>query len=292
MLLFLFGRSYILDELKPNLNYRICSVGHMYSRIKEVKNTKNIDVLFLGSSHAYRGFDTRIFKSNSLSSFNLGSRAQTPIQTRVLLRRYINDLNPKLLIYEVYPLTLVTIDGVESSLDIISNDKNDFYSFEMALNMKNMKTFNTFLYAFNRDFFNLNASIVEKKIKKDDVYIKGGYVQKKIKKYFVNKVESKKRWFFDKKQLLEFNKISLLLKEKNKKVIFVYAPITSNLYNSYTNNKEFDKLIKSYGKYYNFNELMRLNDTLHFFDSNHLNQKGVELFNKSLIGLLKKNKDI
>ncbi len=292
MLLFLFGSSYILDELKPNLNYRICSVGHMYSRIIEVKNTKNIDVLFLGSSHAYRGFDTRIFKSNSLSSFNLGSKAQTPIQTRVLLRRYINDLNPKLVIYEVYPLTLVTIDGVESSLDIISNDKNDFYSFEMALNMKNMKTFNTFLYGFNRDFFNLNASIVEKKIKKEDVYIKGGYVQKKIKKYFVNKVESKKRWFFDKKQLKEFNKINLLLKEKNKKVIFVYAPITSNLYNSYTNNKEFDKLIKSYGKYYNFNELMRLNDTLHFFDSNHLNQKGVELFNQSLIGLLKKNKDI
>jgi hypothetical protein len=33
----------------------------MYSRLSEIKNYKDIDILFLGSSHTYRGFDTRIF---------------------------------------------------------------------------------------------------------------------------------------------------------------------------------------------------------------------------------------
>ena len=90
----------------------------MLTRLNEVKNIKNIDILFLGSSHTYRGFDTRVFKKNGYNSFNLGSSSQSPIQTLTLTKRYLNQLNPKLIVYEVYPTTF-TIDGIESSLDII-----------------------------------------------------------------------------------------------------------------------------------------------------------------------------
>jgi hypothetical protein len=44
--------------------------------------------------------------------------------------------------------------------------------------------------------------------------------------------------------------------------------------------------MSSYSTYYNFNEKMTLNDSLHFYDANHLNQNGVELFNEKLIELL------
>jgi hypothetical protein len=37
---------------------------------------------------------------------------------------------------------------------------------------------------------------------------------------------------------------------------------------------------------YDFNTIINLDDTLHFYDSNHLNQKGVEVFNHSLISEL------
>jgi hypothetical protein len=43
-----------------NLFYRIGSFGHMYSRINELKTIKDVDILIIGSSHAYQGFDTRI----------------------------------------------------------------------------------------------------------------------------------------------------------------------------------------------------------------------------------------
>ena len=41
-----------------------------------------------------------------------------------------------------------------------------------------------------------------------------------------------------------------------------------------------------YSTYYNFNKIVTLNDSLHFYDSHHLNQNGVEIFNKRLIKIL------
>jgi len=78
-----------------------------------------VDILFLGSSHSYRGFNPQYF--SGYKTFNLGSSAQTPIQTNLLLKRYLHQLNPKTIVYEVYPISL-SIDGVESSSDIIAND--------------------------------------------------------------------------------------------------------------------------------------------------------------------------
>ena len=118
-----------------NLKYPLGSYGHLNSRVKDIKNHSDVDVLFLGSSHAYRGFDPRIFKKHGITSFNLGSSSQTPIQTEILLNRYLNSLNPKLVVYEVYPGFLRN-DGVESALDLIANDKIDFLTIKMSLNLK------------------------------------------------------------------------------------------------------------------------------------------------------------
>lgn len=69
-------------------------------------------------------------------------------------------------------------------------------------------------------------------------------------------------------------------------MIFVQAPVTKKLYTSCSENKRFDTIISSKGyKYYNFNEWINLTDSIHFADGQHLNQKGVELFNKAVINL-------
>ena len=78
------------------------------------------------------------------------------------------------------------------------------------------------------------------------------------------------------------------LEIRNIPVILVYAPISKVHYESYTNTDYFDSLMSSYSDYYNFNEIVYLNDSLHFSDSHHLNQSGVELFNKKLIEILNK----
>lgn len=287
VVLFLWG-NYIPLRFKPNLNYKIGSYGHLYTRLNEVKNTKNVDILFLGSSHAYRGFDTRMYSKIGLKTFNLGSSAQTPTQTNVLLQRYLENLNPKLIVYEVYPKTF-TIDGVESSLDIIANDRNDKYSLAMAFKINNVKTYTTLLYGAMRDLFNMNTSFKEPIINAEDTYIPGGFVQRRVDHFKPIPFE-KTEISISPTQLETFSEIMASLKAKNIDVVLVYAPIPPSNYKSFTNNEYFDNLMKKYGEYYNFNELIHLNDSMDFYDSHHLNQNGVEVFNEKLIDILNSRK--
>jgi hypothetical protein len=283
-----FGGMFFKGNLVKNLNYRIGSIGHLNSRIKDLESYRNVDILFLGSSHAYRGFDTRIFEADGIKTFNLGSSAQTPIQTEVLVKRYLEYLNPKLIVIEVYPLAF-EIDGVESAMDIIANDTNDIESIIMALKLNHIKVYNTLLYGIFRDIFSLNDDFVESKNKGNDTYIPGGFVEKKLQYYeSQDQTYSIKTWNFSHSQMEVFENILVLLDERNIDVILVQAPIPNELYNAYSNYPEIDKYFSSLGNYYNFNRLIEL-ENHYFYDYTHLNQPGVEVFNGVLIEILQDN---
>lgn len=300
LLVFVWGyfKPSVFDS---NLNYRIGSYGHLHSRISEIKEYRDVDILFLGSSHTYRGFDPRIFSRYGFKSFNLGSSAQTPIQTKVLLKRYLDYLNPKTVIYDVFP-SIFKIDGVESSLDIIANDENDIHSLIMAFEINNIKTYNTLIFGFICDFFEINSSFKESIKRNEDTYIKGGFVEREIE-YFQpiksvkkdhKKIKEKRNSIndiFREDQLSSFLEVLEMLRKKNINIILVYTPIISENYKRQSYSTSFDSTMKKFGNYYNFNEIIPLNDTLHFYDPDHLNQIGVELFNENLIEFLdEKNK--
>jgi hypothetical protein len=274
------------NPLRKNLIYSTGSYGYTLTRLQEVKKTKNIDILFLGSSHSYRSFDNRIFKEYGGTSFNLGSNAQSAIQTNLLLKRYLKQLNPKVVIYEVYPGNL-SFDGIESSLNIISNDDINCETIEMAFQQNNLKIYNSIVYGFFKDAIKNKNTINEDLNRFEDTYISGGYVEKKIKYHKIIEHQTTE-WKIQDTQLEYFEKNLKLIKDNNAKVIFVFAPITKNYYNSKKNNHYYDSIIQSYGEYYNFNKLMRLDDSLHFYDYHHLNQKGVELFNRKMITVLER----
>jgi hypothetical protein len=263
---------------------KIDSYGHMFSRIREIKNFKNIDLLFIGASQSYRGLDTRIFTSAGYNSFNLGSSNQTPLQSEVLLNRYLKELNPKEIIYVVYP-EVFCADGVESTLDIIANDRIDLKIIKLALIQKNLKLINTLIYASYRDLFNLNRELNEPVVKGEDTYIKGGYVEKELSYYGYRHFE-KSTWEFNRTQFKAFERSLELIKGNNIKLILVQAPTPKSFYSSQTNNLDFDKRMKEYGEYYNFNTILNLDDSLHFYDTYHLNQLGVKIFDEKLIEML------
>ena len=274
--------------LTPNINYEIGSYGHMNTRIKEISSYHDVDILILGSSHAYRGFDPRIFAEQGLRVFNLGSSAQTPIQTRVLLDRYLDDLNPKLILYEVYPGTF-TSDGVESALDILSNDEIDMHSVRMALTINNIKVYNTLIYAVYNDIFSLDRGFNEQRRKGFDTYIEGGYVEKTPASNEEMPEFKPRKWNLEQYQLSAFEDILVILEEKEIAVVLIQAPITANRYHSYLNNSEIDKYFSKTGNYYNINEMLSLSDHDHFYDSHHLNQAGVELFNRKVLETINAN---
>lgn len=269
---------------RPNLIYSLGDWGHIFSRMKEVKTYSDVDILFLGSSHAYRGFDVRKFDSLGLKTFNLGTSAQTPIQTKALLKRYLTKLNPDTIIYEVSPI-LLSYEPVESTLSLIANDKNDLHTLEMVLDINHVKTYNTAIYATYRDLKGLNQEFKENKSRADDLYIPGGYVQKRMKRYRYRKHKDKELVPMQ-IQLNAFDDIIKMIRERNIQLILVQTPMTRSLYESHTNNKEFDEQMIDISTYYNFNELLQLDDSIHFYDTHHMNQDGVDIFNEALIQTL------
>lgn len=271
-----------------NVHYKRGGIGYLNSRLKEVKNTKDVDILFLGNSHTYRAFDPRIFSKHNFKTFNLGSSAQTPIQTQILLKRYLNELNPKLIIWEVSPLIL-TSDGVESTIDLISNDKINMDDIKLSFRVNNMKVYNTLIFALSK--LSQIDSYVEPIRKDNNTYISGGFVERDLifnkppKSIKENEIGNPKP--FKDIQQSAFEDIVNLLRISNIPYILVQTPTTKDYQSDFFNEKgKFDSLMNKYGEYYNFNSLDLFDDSLHFYDNHHLNQNGVILYDSIIINNL------
>lgn len=261
-------------------NVRSCvgCYGHLYSRTQDVKNIHNPDILFLGSSHSYRGFDPRVFKEFNITSFNLGSSSQSAINTNLLLKQYLKDVKPKLVIYDVYA-GMLDNDGVESSLDQLSNNKIDKSALEMTLEINNLLSYNTAIFGLLRQTFGISKNFKEKHRQDADLYIKNtGYVESNFKKNPLID-EPKGIWEVNPMQWEKLKENIAILKENNIPYILVQVPITKKLYDSKTNNQEIDAKLSKLGPYKNFYGAINLSDSTDFYDSNHLNQEAVIKFN-------------
>jgi len=274
--------------LRQNIRHHIGSPGHSFTRMKELKSMSNIDILFLGSSHTYRSFDTRIFAAEGYKTFNTGSSSQTPIQTLSLVKRYIDKLNPKLVIIDVYPMVF-EIEGQESALDFMANQTVDFYTVQEALAINNSKIYHSMVYSFLRQILGLDANFSEASVIKTDTYIHGGYVQHAMQ-YFADTVSFPiKEWKLRKNQVQALKEIVELLKLRNMEVLIVQVPYTQKLYHSYTNQANVDSVFSGIARYYNFNRNPILIDSTDFVDKDHLNANGVQKFNRIIIDSIKAN---
>ncbi len=283
---FVIGVSEIFGSNQKNLKF-IPNKSWTKKTLIEANKYGDINFLFLGSSHAYRGYDVRLFNKFG-KSFNLGTTSQTPLQSYFLLKKYLNILKPEYIIIDIY-FPLFESDGIESSVDIISNyfSKDNFKLIFMS---PNPIIFNTLIYSYYYYLIKKNGnSKIEDYSSKLDTYISGGFVQREIQFYSSNVNFSKKEIKMNSAQRKAFEKTIKLLKRRNIKYIIVHAPITKAEYSSYTNVEELNKYFKLKGFFLNFNEIkIPLNDNIHFYDRHHLNQYGVYIFNKYLIEYLVK----
>lgn len=268
---------------KKNVNYSLGAYGHMYTRSREATGYGKVDILFIGSSHAYRGFDTRIAKEYGYESFNLGSSAQTPVQTKLLLNRYLDKLQPKILVYEVCPEIFMN-DGVESSLDMIANTTIDANTIKMVFSINNIKIYNSLLYGYYRQLFGRDKNFTEKPVILLDTYIPGGFVERSMEKDTTAVIEDTNiAWQPKTYQLSAFHDLLATVKQRNIRLVLVQSPVTKKKYLKRSDNSIMDGLFSARGEYYNFNELLRLSDSLDFYNEDHLNQKGVIVFNRALL---------
>jgi hypothetical protein len=276
----------IPSSLAKNFNY-FGNLGFTRKRLNEAKEVKNVDLIVVGSSHAYRGYDPRIFKKAGITTFNLGSTSQSPLQTQYLVSKYIKNLNPKFAIIDIYPI-LFSVDGMESQIDLISSGLMDREIVKMSFDMNNIALYNSLIFGAFNSIFHLRQQ--KKSDNKGDTYIPGGYVQS-YKSLKFKKTRFTQKITISAIQLKAFKKTLEYLKTNNIKYVIVQAPFSRSNYDSYTNNEEIDNLFSGLGEYYNFNKILNLPDSM-YYDDSHLNQFGVNIYNKKLLEILRSKGDL
>lgn len=261
-------------------NTRMGATDHLCTRVKEIPSYHGIDVLFLGSSHSYRTFDTRFYQSHGISCFNLGSSNQTPVQTLVLLHAYLDSLSPRQVVFEVHP-DIMCHDGVESAVGMLANVPLTPEMSRMALSMGNMKVVNTWLYAlWNQRLLRRLDSFVEDSVIQNTVYVPGGYVEV-TKKRFERKRYPRKNLTIDPRQLEALQDCLAMLKQRGIPYLLVEVQDADQLRQSYLNHPWFEQQMRRLGPYRY--KVLPMDDSVHFCNSNHLFKPGIEMFNEDLL---------
>lgn len=260
-------------------NLYVTPSDYQKKTFEEFNYQKKYDLLFIGSSHCYRSFDPRIFAEHGIDSYNLGSSSQTPLNSYSILTKVIN--NTKSILLEVYPVTL-DISGIESFTNLLV-DLDDYpMLLRMAWFLKDLRcfqliTFKPFMnYKTKLDYYNYSLG-----------YVETDKIPDRTMQYQVYSLDPK---IVD-SQLSYVEKIVTLCKKNNVKIGLVYVPVPKELViknESYAVAK-MNKLCRQYGlHFYNFGRNHSLNSKIYFFDDDHLNKAGVDIFDRKLILEMKK----
>lgn len=249
-------------------------------RFQEYSNSDRYDVVVIGSSHAYRGYDPRIFAQAGYRMFNLGSPAQTFINTWPIVRSELTGKNTSLLILDVY-MSVFESDGKESAVDLIPNLKSDLVAADVAWRVLDPRVVNLFSMRFmNRHY---------KPFDSDEVYVNGGYTTRGDSvsgevKYHITGAFDPDDW-----QVCHLRSIISYCRSMCIPLAIVThpMPLSSDTLRHQAMARYLKDLLGEEGPhYFDFALDHSLNDRHHFYDHNHLNQAGVDLFIPRLIDSL------
>lgn len=262
--------------------------GHTLERFRDLQNYSDIDLLFIGSSHCYRSFDPRIFASSGLISFNMGSTSQSPLNTFYLLSKYLNDLNPQLVVYEAY-FPIFEGNGLESFYDLLANVPLSTEVAKMGLATRHPHAVNAMIARF-LSFPEKRSGDRRQKEVPGDQYVSGGFVSSRL--VLTDSLFGEPRFLdIEKTQLSYLKKVIRLVRESGSDIMLVVAPMPDEWLANMMNYGEVSDKIQSIADkmsvpYYDFNRIMKLDTYRHFSDTDHLNASGVEVFNCVLIDTL------
>ncbi len=262
--------------------------GDVHQRFSEFKPDSAYDVIFLGSSHAYRGYDSRIFSHMGVKAFNLGSSNQTIQDSYVLARFLAQKLTHKpLVLIETYYGTLAE-NSLESTFFLIPNVKDDGLAVDLVKEKPDARLFNALMLRF------LNKS--RPVMFRDSSYRPGGYCEnpKEMPDSMFNLLTKPLPAYKPSKESLEYlTKLLKCLKENGFRVVVTThpLPLESDRRPSERCGIALDSVCQREGvPYINFAFNHTLNSQKSFYDSHHLNSAGVNWYNPEIIKELQARK--
>ncbi len=264
-------------------------IGGSYTlqRFREITAYDDLDILFVGSSHCYRSFDPRLFAQAGLKTFNIGSTGQTPLNSYYLLRKYLSEVNPGLVVFEVFPHILQN-DGFKSFVDVARNTPLSGEVVAMGLRTGNPHALNVCAAVYLRRL--LKPLEQERQHpEKDEHYVEGGYVERNQTGNDGDRYRGSLS--VNPQQMRYLKKAIELVTSRNSRILLVTQPLPLSTRNGTANyaavNEQVRQLAGKCGvPYIDFNDRLVLDDRLHFFDWHHLNAEGVRLFNRQVLELV------
>ena len=276
--------------------------GFTLQRFQDIENYRDVDIVFLGSSHCYRTFDTRIYEEYGLKTFNMGTTGQTPLNTYYLLKYYFDQLNPKLVIFDIN-YRVIDRDGLESFYDLSQNIEYFPEMMDMAFAIKSFHAINGAVSKWILDVTG-TAPKFRQRERKQDSYVAGGYVEfnsdtSSAAKSYETKPVSRKiskhkpRTVVPLKEQLDYiAKVVHFVKNKNARIVLITKPEPPENLKVIANYDEVSRQIADLAlrinvSYIDFNHVpLPLNAREHFYDKEYLSPAGVQVFNPVLIEML------
>lgn len=252
---------------------------HLCRRMQELPQYRDIDILFLGSSHCYRTFDTRFYARQGLRTFNLGSSNQTPIQTEVLLEDYLDSLKPRLVVFEVHG-DILGNDGIESTTDLLINAPITRNSTRMAFRTHNAKAMNTWIYGmFCNTILQRFDTFVEDSIIDGFAYVPGGFVETEGKAFVSEQIDPV-TLAIRPEQYAALQRCLEMFRQRSIPFLLVEIQDAQQYRQAVTNHRWFESQMERLGSYHY--TILPLADSIDFYDNNHLSRTGIAKYNRYL----------
>jgi hypothetical protein len=258
--------------------------GQEYRIVRDWQPEKNYDIVVLGSSHAYRGYDPREFESAGFSLYAAGSGFQNTLATYVLANNVFKPKNNPLIIVDLFDQTF-TDDGMGSFTRLIENLPDDHSAWQLVSRQPDIRSFNSYMCR-------LFSKQIAPEVPDEQGYLRDGYCPKLDTMTVLPPAMSGDKEFntqFIKylDRLLEYfdnNKIRYVLVSHPQPKVAGYDVFHEQFRNQITSIISRHKV-----QYLDYNSNHDLDNFKHFADANHLNQAGVSIFNQRLIEDMKAN---
>ncbi|HEY0978077.1 MAG TPA: hypothetical protein VGE21_11470 [Flavobacteriales bacterium] len=238
------------------------------------------DVLVLGSSHAYRGYDPALFRARGLELYNLGSSGQTPLQGRFLMEAYVDSGSTRLVIMDLYNPCFMD-DGFESTSLLTRHVPSDRVAWNIGLAQRDLRALNMLML---RSVGTVEAPLA------DTAWCYSGYCPRTDSMQTPARTQRPRPFVAKSAQLEHFRHMLAHCREQRLPLVLVshYQPSTSDRAAHLAFHDLVMQEIAPYPevRYLDLAYAHQANDLDHFYDLNHLNQAGVDLFNAQLIDSL------
>jgi hypothetical protein len=269
-------------------DYFVWKGGDSYAKFREFKQEEDsLDIIFLGSSRGYRHYDPAFFAQHGISSFNLGSQAQSIKNSYHIFKNCIIPKKPKVVVLDIYYNVFAT-DGFESSTDLIMNVVSDDLASDILKSAPDARLLNSYML---RTFTKGSGPSYE-----DEHYKSRGYSNKSdtLDNEFIERILRDSTRFVPTldEQWRYLRKIYSLAGQHGIQIETCVSPATPS-YNTIQKEdfakkfQEATQVFKRQTNYWDFSDLEGIKWKEHFYDDSHMNLAGVEIFNEALLEKLR-----